>query len=1471
MLHSRLAQQMPRIVLLLIIILAAGLRLYGQNWDEGHYLHPDERFIASVSSDRVTLPADRAGDLFDPAKSPINPRRDDPNGSPQSFAYGTLPIYVQGVTSWLLDLAFDTTYGEYSNLYRVGRTLTALLDIATLVFVYLLGRRLFSEPAALIGATLYALAVLPVQLSHFFTVDPWLTAFVTASLYLSVRYLDRPTFGQAALLGIAVGCAFATKASVPSLFLPLLIAFGVSFWKSEQRTRVATQALAGGVIALAVFTLFEPYALVRRDPFIEDIRTQANIVRGIWDVPFTRQFVGLTPGAYEIRNLFAYTIGPGFFLAGVAGLVFAGRRLWRSRDLALAIPVAWVIAYVPILLITEARFLRYTLPLLPVLALVAGGLLWAATSRPGWSRTGQIVTAAVIAITAVWAFGFVSIYSSQHPRSAASEWIYDNIEPGSVLTAESWDDSLPLRLEGESNTYTLQSLDIYGDLPPEEKVNALYDTLEPVDYVVMSSDRLIYSVDNLPWRYAVQNEYYRRLLDGQLGFQLVYRVELRPEVFGIRYDDSGADESFTVYDHPRVQIFERVVTLSREEFRARLLWGVNQPWGPARYPSEQWLRLDGPVEEQSAVGDISWNRLAVDHDLLAILFWLAALEVFGLAVLPWSAVLFSQSPDRGALAARLLGILAVGWIVWFGASVGFWTASALTVAVVLVVFALACWSWYRWKERGGVQPELPSLRAYSATFGLMLAVFLPFLLFRALYPDFWQTFLGGEKPFELAYLRAVAASPEMPPYDPWFSDGVINYYYYGWHLVSTVGRLPGVGVNHAFQLAVPTFAALLAMQVALIGLMLGRARRMVAPSKRQALAAATAVIAVLFVGNLDAARQVLELRGQALDQFDFWGSTRVIDFTINEFHYFSFIWADLHPHVMSMPVVALVLGLLVSVAQRVKQQVRTSSTAGEFAVAGSMAGALSLGSVFVINAWDLPLMIAVTVAALAYSGLLHSLRLAIVLAGAGAAIVAAGYGIFLPFHANFYSIVEGVTLAESGSPLGQFLTMWGVFFIIVVAAILRLALREIRRRQSLEHGMTMLLVLGVATAGGIARSVIVGDTVAGRSSVLALAILFLVVGASSIADRPLRLHPAPLAAVSGLVLAAGFLVVSEPSAAVSLGISASAAMFAVSGWKVPARFLPWAFVVVGCLTIASTEFVYVVDDLQNGDWQRMNTVFKFYVQAWILIAVGSAVLFTRLVLSASLPAIGGPDRGAFGIIADHARPAREHDTVRDRTGFRVAGTGLAGLATIAIVLGLIYPVLATPVRLRQDMSSSPNGLTLDGYTWMEDGTLLNGTGEVISFSGDLDAINWLSNNASQTDVIVEAAIGPYRGNGARISSGTGMPAVIGWDRHQHQQRYPEGIVQRMADVRAIYNSTDAAVKIELLRRYNVRYVIVGDVERLWNTPDDPEPYASEAGLMAFESMIGSSLRLAFVSGSTRVYEVLDFPAVRPAENAVRAL
>jgi hypothetical protein len=198
-------------------------------------------------------------------------------------------------------------------------------------------------------------------------------------------------------------------------------------------------------------------------------------------------------------------------------------------------------------------------------------------------------------------------------------------------------------------------------------------------------------------------------------------------------------------------------------------------------------------------------------------------------------------------------------------------------------------------------------------------------------------------------------------------------------------------------------------------------------------------------------------------------------------------------------------------------------------------------------------------------------------------------------------------------------------------------------------------------------------------------------------------------------------------------------------------------------------------------------------------------------------------------------------------------------------------VLGTPSRLAQAMPSSPTQLTLNGLAWMRGGWIETDRGERIDFSGDLDAIRWLRANANGNEVILEASIGPYRGNGARIVAGTGLPSVLGWDRHERQQRYLPGIDERLSEVRLFYTSADLNRKRVILDRYQVRYVIVGDVERYWRVAagfagarSDDERYATDAGLDAIQRMVGSDLRVAYSSGSTTVYEVLPFPSLAPS-------
>ncbi len=1461
------------LILLCIVAMASFLRLYGQNWDQGQYLHPDERFIALVSSDRVQFPAiGELDQLFDPAHSPINPRRDSSEGTPESFAYGTLPIYVQGTASWLIDLVFDQQLGEYSQLYRVGRTLTAMLDVLTVLVVFLLGRRLSGDIAGLIAAALYTFAVLPIQLSHFFTVDVWLSFFVATTLYFAIRFVDQPSLARAMVVGIPVGMAFATKASVPSLLVPLAAAFAFVFWKSTDRRQVFLYAIAGAAVSLAMFTIFEPYAIIRHEPFIKDIKTQSRIVRGIFDVPFTRQFIGLTPGIYEIKNLVRYSIGPAFFIAGAGGVLWAFRKTWLRRDPALLILLLWIVSYVPILLYTEARFLRYSLPLLPALAVLGGLLLADLIASTRWRIVGQVATAIAVGITALWAFGFVSIYSETNPRIAASQWIYENIPPGSTITAESWDDPLPLRMTGRSaGIYQTEFMDIYGDMPPAEKVDYLYDTLNDVDYVILSSDRISGSVDNLPWRYAVQNEYYQRLRDGQLGFELVYEEELKPELFGIEYPNLPADESFWVYDQPRVQIFQRTEQLSRDEFADRFQWSVNQPWEPTRYPARQTLLLSTPVQEFDTNSDAQFNTLATSHDLVAIASWLVVLELIGLAVLPIAAIVLQRSPDRGALSAKLLGLLVIGWLIWIGASLDLWPARSLTGLAMFMIVGGLSWLSYVYLRRESRQPQLPGLSMYLLSSGIFLAIFGLFLGFRLYYPDFWQPFLGGEKPFELAYLRAVSSSNSFPPYDPWYSGGVINYYYYGWHLVATLTKFSGVGISNGFQLAAATIPALFSIQLLAITGLLFRSRVNTGKLARYLGAGAVVVFMVAVIGNLDAVRQLWQMRGQLDVQFDFWGSTRVIDFTINEFPWFTAIWADVHPHMMNLPIIALLLTLAVSfVVNQKLAAIRGSVRLRELILPLTLVS-LCLGTLSVTNSWDMPLNVLIVLASVVYAGLLYSLRTGLLFGVFGVLVVGLSFALFAPFYLGFYSVAEGIARADAGSALSQFITVWGVFVAVTFCVVAAEFVRHLRQGWDIADGWvfsTIVLATGGATAFAFGTR---NDTFSAANFILALLFVTLIISASAVVTRPLRFHPILLFIILAITIASAGLAAARPSASVALGVTAAAVMFSLRHWRLPSQFLPWAFVAVATVTIAATELVYVVDDLQNGNWQRMNTVFKFSLQAWVLFGIGAAMLLVRLWQSSIVDPHWFDRSRQLGVIANPE--PKVSPATRARAKFSTSSltsTLFAVVATGFVLAGLAYPIVGTPVRLRQNMSTTPQQLTLDGYAWMNGGYILNGTGDRIDFTGDLAAIEWLNANVDYPAVIVEAAIGPYRGNGARISSATGLPAVIGWDRHQRQQRYPEGIDQRMADVKEIYNSTDGQRKLDLLRAYRAEYVVVGDVERLWNTPEDPRAYASAEGLAVFDDLADTGdLDLVFESGNTRIYRIPSFPTTSGSGDRVQ--
>jgi uncharacterized membrane protein len=294
-------------------------------------------------------------------------------------------------------------------------------------------------------------------------------------------------------------------------------------------------------------------------------------------------------------------------------------------------------------------------------------------------------------------------------------------------------------------------------------------------------------------------------------------------------------------------------------------------------------------------------------------------------------------------------------------------------------------------------------------------------------------------------------------------------------------------------------------------------------------------------------------------------------------------------------------------------------------------------------------------------------------------------------------------------------------------------------------------------------------------------------------------------------------------------------------------------IAAGGFAAGGVEVVYVVDDLQSlEDWYRMNTLFKVYNEVWIVFGLAASALIGAVWIRIA----------AIQLDRTEYTGAEGNETIEDRSAESPVGRPspapllIAACATLVIVAGLLYPLLATAPRLDLRFPGHPAPTTLNALDWMGYGTIESATGEVISFAEDRKVIDWFNDEVPGSPVIAEASIGPYRGNGSRISIATGLPSVLGWDRHERQQRYASEINMRFLDVQELYNATDPARKVQLLDKYDVEYVVVGQVERKTVLPGTGSPYASEAGLAAFEAMPGESLEVAFQSGETIVYRVL---------------
>lgn len=522
----------------------------------------------------------------------------------------------------------------------------------------------------------------------------------------------------------------------------------------------------------------------------------------------------------------------------------------------------------------------------------------------------------------------------------------------------------------------------------------------------------------------------------------------------------------------------------------------------------------------------------------------------------------------------------------------------------------------------------------------------------------------AEKFMDHAFLASVMRAPIIPPLDPWFAGGTLNVYYYlGYWIFGCLGLVSGVPSNIAFNLALPTVLGVSAVTLYAIGtLILERFRWL--------------LLLVFFIPN--PSFFYLFIKGEGFNSV-ILDSTRTITNTINEYPLFSFIWGDVHAHVVSIFNQIFLLFILIFAYKRWE----TLEARGRWLIC--ILAAISLGSMPLINTWDVLIYAPITLifgALIAWRNrktindffswqFLVTVPLVSILC-------------YAPFYLMLKANTGSIAIVHAPSDPFQFLLVNGTFLAIFVLLLLR----------------------------GIAK----------RPYLLLVAVPFVLAG-----------YTAAAIAVIPLV----YFIAKKH------------------------RDIPDILAIIGLLILILVEFIYLKDNM-GETYFRMNTVFKCYLPAWIILGTAAFAMTAQwFTVPGRIPVL--PFRRSF-------------------------------IATALVISMLFVVPFFVPLDLNYGSRS------LDGLAYLD-----------TAHPSDAGAVAWLR-TLSGNERIVEAEGGDYTYY-SRVSSFTGIPAVIGMPFHEFMWRGDENgwYSTRTGDIRTLYEQPNQT--LPLMRKYNATLLYVGDMER----------------------------------------------------------
>lgn len=803
--------------------------------------------------------------------------------------------------------------------------------------------------------------------------------------------------------------------------------------------------------------------------------------------------------------------------------------------------------------------------------------------------------------------------------------------------------------------------------------------------------------------------------------------------------------------------------------------------------------------------------------ILDVLKWYLVLTGIGLIGFPIVFRFLKGLPGRGFVFARSFGLILISFCFWLFGTLGFLKNSAGGLfCVILGMIAAAAFAWYR--QRQEITAWFKNAKKFCIAAELVFLTAFAFILsFRLGSPEV----SGTEKPMEMMFINSILQSESFPPQDGWLSGYSISYYYFGYVMTAVLVMLSSVAPSVGFNLMLAAVFGLAASSAfGILNDMLNLREDLTTSAPKLRFKACFAPVFVLIIGNLEGLLEVfhsLHLFWNADRTSGFWswiGLKELTDFptrapspdptgrsgiwwwrasrvvgdvalegstkeVIDEFPMFSFQLGDLHPHVLAIPFVLLGIGIALNVLVITLRKREERIFFAEGLLSGSLSlkdtemvreicsgefwlAALCIGALLFLNMWDFPFYfglycLAVTAAQIRNFG--WNRKAFTVFFETALPLGTASILLYSLFFISFSSQAGGIV------PSGVFVTrpvhfliMFGFFLVPILCwqiSKMKECGRTSKRFGAAAGAIIFLLLTVLETAvfiglilirsrGGTGALAQAADSFISMQQITGLAS-----GLSAFFSR--RLNALPTLMILFLLAGLSFALIrqierkedaSENEASHPLDVFCS------------------LMILIAAALVIFPEFFYLRDLFGT----RMNTIFKFYYQAWILFGLSAAYGFAELTGK-----LRGIKKGAFAVSM-----------------------------FILLAAVLVYPFFCTSGKWENIKWKQT--LTLDGADFLR-----------TSRPDDWAGLEWLK--SADPGTVLEKVGSSYGGDNI-VSTFVGYPSVLGPAGHESQWRggYTE-MGSRNDDIKLIYETRSWETAQKLLETYNIRYVFIGSAEK----------------------------------------------------------